>query len=243
MADKDVSDLIMKFVLQGGTAVSGETQSEVTLNRGDMTKGFVPGKMFEVDSFKLKTKLDDQDEDSQKDREAQERRAKDIQKQNEMMRKVWQRNKDPKDTTSQPNQIPIPSSSSVGSFGKWRSGQQVKYPADIDRVSFSRALDKASSILLQNCIRRVVYKSASLIKRKAAGGPASGEVFLRFDFDTVLIVRCDWDDDMPVTEKCDFIFRAVTIHYLPQLANGKLGAPIQAFWTMSPGLKPYNLKG
>jgi hypothetical protein len=93
------------------------------------------------------------------------------------------------------------------------------------------------------CIDRISYDSATLIKRKAAGGALSGEVFLRLDFTKVLMIGIDWDQDEPIKEKCKFISRAVTLHYRPQLPDGSLGAPKQAFWTMNPGkYKAVNLK-
>ena len=103
-------------------------------------------------------------------------------------------------------------------------------------------IDKASANIWENCIDRKAYDTATLIKRKAAGGKTSGDVFLRMDFEKVLILKIDWDQDDPIKEKIAFISRALTIHYRPQLPDGSLGAAIQAFWTFNDKYKPVNLK-
>lgn len=113
-----------------------------------------------------------------------------------------------------------------------------KSPSGIRNVTFSRNIDSASTILLQKCIDSVSYDRVTLVKRRAVGGDATGEVFLRFDFVGVLVVNMDWSDDDEVEESCEFIWRSVTIRYRPQLPDGSLGAIVPAFWSMVPGEQP-----
>jgi len=242
MAEQIVSDLIMKLV-KNDQPIPAEAATELQLKASDMTKGFKAGGMFEVISFAMKTGLDGDDDDAGADKmnKATTRAmgimaldlANDPRKKSEMSRALARMR------GSQQN--------AASGFEKWRAGQDVPplkaYGVDMDPFEFTRYIDKASSILWKYCIDRVNYDSATLIKRKAAGGKSSGEVFLRIDFTKVLMIGIDWDQDEPIKEKCKFISRAVTIHYLPQLPDGSLGAPQRAFWTMNPGkYKPVDLK-
>jgi type VI protein secretion system component Hcp len=120
-------------------------------------------------------------------------------------------------------------------FQAWRAGKSAKYPVDMQPVSFTRSIDKSSATLIQNCIDCVAFDSASLIKRKAAGGQAAGEVFLRMDFLGVLVIGVDWSNDDGVQETCQFICRSAMISYRPQLSDGTLAAPISRFWSMVAG--------
>ncbi len=241
MADNAVSDLIMKFETKPGQPIEGESLTVLDLLKGDMTKGFKKGYMFEVESFTFRAGVSGEDEDSknkQKDETAARKQSKEQNRINQTMH-VASGAKGPPPPLLEVGAKPT----SVGAFSKWRAGQEAKYPVDISPVEFSRAIDKASTILLQNCIRRVTYDSATLIKRKSAGSRSSGEVYLRFDFTGVMMTRIDWDNDDPIKEKCQFICRAVTVSYRPQLPDGTLGAVVPGFWTMTTDLKQVNLKG
>ena len=72
------------------------------------------------------------------------------------------------------------------------------------------------------------------MKRKAAGGASAGEVYLRLDFVGVLITQVGWSNDDPVKETCQFIARAITVNYRPQLSDGTLGDTRHGFWSMLP---------
>ena len=228
MAEQIVSDLIMKFETETG-AIEGETLTQLTLSRSPMWMGFTPGKMFEVASFTFKTGINGEDAD-----EAAEK-AKKQQDQN-----TARTNQNIQQLAAHANMnLPGLKIRSGMGFAKFRAGAEgTAYPVDLKPVEFSRTIDKSSPTMLQHCINRKVFKSATLIKRKAAGGPSAGEVFLRFDFNTVLLKQVEWDNEEPIKENCEFVCRAVTIHYLPQLPDGTLGAAKQAFWSASPTLKP-----
>jgi len=116
-----------------------------------------------------------------------------------------------------------------------RDGKALSVHGDLHPVSFSRSIDMSSTTLIQNCINTKVYNRATLIKRKAAGTKAAGEVFLRLDFIGVLVTQLGWSDDVEVAETCTFIARGVNMTYRPQLPSGKLGFPISVYWSMTPG--------
>lgn len=229
MAEQVVSDLIMKFVDQDNNAIKGETITELNLRETQLSTGFVVGQMFEIQSFTFKTGLigDGQDEAAQK-----------MANNTDALRKGVEANlrAQAKATGAQYTDIKMPKEVSFKAFRE-NPSKNTKYPVDMKPFEFTRAIDISSPTLLDFCIKRKIFKSASLIKRKAAGGPASGEVFLRFDFQTVLIKSVDWDNDEPIKETCEFVCRAVTINYLPQLPDGTLGASKHAFWTAVKDLK------
>lgn len=229
MAEHIVSDLIMKFVDTNNYTLDGESSTDLKLKKSRMTKGFDPGKMFELESFSFKTGLNGQDADGV-DEKIDKKAA---QQDKKMIAWAKKNHMDPAEL----------SKSIKGSgFGKFRTGETFDpYPVDMRPVEFTRPIDRASPVLLQNCIYRRVFKSATLIKRRPTGGPNSGEVFLRFDFTDVLFNSVEWDNEDPVKETCEFVCRAVTIHYLPQLPSGQLGAPVQAFWSARPGMQRVSL--
>ncbi|MBV8915099.1 MAG: type VI secretion system tube protein Hcp [Acetobacteraceae bacterium] len=241
MAEQIVSDLIMQFVKDKKPIVA-EAQTELDLDSSDMTKDFQRDCYFEVQSFSMKTGLSPDDEDAKKQKAAQANQrafgivaldlANDPRKKSEIARTL--------------SRMRSAQQNAASGFEKWRAGQDVPplkpYNVDMDPFEFTRAIDKASGIFWKYCIDRVSYDSATLIKRRPTGTKAAGEVFLRMDFTKVLVIGIDWDQDEPIKEKCKFISRAVTIHYLPQLPDGTLGAPVRAFWTMNPGkYNPVNL--
>ena len=228
MAEQVVSDLIMKFVADEGP-IAGEISTELKLRDCEMTRGFRLKKMFEVQSFTVKTGLgtDTADEAAEKAAKQNANQVKKANKNNKLIADA----------------LKIKLSDLAGSrkpgYAKFLAGDdKASYPVDMKPMELTRTIDKSSIILLHHCIKRKVFKSASLIKRKAAGGPASGEVFLRFDFSQVLIKSVDWDDAEPIKETVEFVCRAVTINYLPQLPDGTLGNPIQTYWSAAENFSP-----
>jgi type VI protein secretion system component Hcp len=111
----------------------------------------------------------------------------------------------------------------------------VKYGVQVQPMSFKRSIDRASISLLQYCINCTTFDSVTLVKRKATGGPAAGEPYLRMDFTGgVLIIEASWSNDEPVTEDCKFISRAISVQYRPQLPDGTLGIIRHGSWSMRP---------
>lgn len=210
----DASDLMMMFV-QNNKPVPAESQT-MLISSGSvpnkLLKGFVPGGFFDVSRFTLKAGLVDQDKKNDKDKDKHDK------------------DKKKKSASSKP-----------GNFQGWRNGGHPLYPIDVQPVSFTRDIDRGSQIMMQNCIDCTRYDSATLIKRKAAGGIAAGEVFLRLDFVGVLVIGIDWSNEEEIEETTEFICRSVTINYKPQLPDGSLGAVVQGFWAMAPGMKPVTL--
>lgn len=232
MAEQIKSDLLMKFDLSRNDPIPGEVGTQLNLRRCAMTSGFTEGFMFEVQSFTLKTGLGGEEID-----EAQAKQRQEAQKQTKNINKSLQ---------AMANKLGVKvdnlSDQSQVEFSKFLKGDDnAKYPVDMKPMEFTRSIDKSSVLLLQHCINRRVFDTVSLIKRKAAGGPVSGEVFLRFDFKQVLIKSIDWDDGEPIKETCEFVCRSVIINYLPQLPDGTLGAPINTWWSAMKDFVPENL--
>jgi type VI protein secretion system component Hcp len=213
MAQGDASDLVMKFVA-AGNAIPGECQTQLIASDGwgkQLIAGFEPKFMFEVDRFTFATGIAD---DTAGDATTPDKTA-----------------AQPGDKNAKAAKA-SPWTAKPGGFHAWRAGKAYKYPVEMQPVSFTRSIDRSSTTLIQSCINCEPFDSAALIKRKAAGGVAAGEVFLRLDFLGVLVVGVDWSDDAQVQETCHFICRAVTISYRPQLPDGSLGFPKVKFWSM-----------
>ncbi len=209
----EANDLLMKFVDSKGETVKGESGTDLTVQPSAMTKGFEAGKMLEITSFSFAAGLQSDDQD-----ETATMLSNFMESQNALAAKFGARVVKP------------PKSTRARQYTKFYDREAHEYPVDINPIQVKRFIDRSSSDLLQNCIRREVYKSASVIKRRAAGGPNSGEVFLRFDFTQVLMINVDWDNDDPIQETYTFVCRGISIRYLPQLPDGSLGAPVQATW-------------
>jgi len=235
----DSSDLLMKFELPTGKQVEAESSTDLSSTKSALKKGFKSGCIMDVDSFSLRIGIGGEDADAAQQRIAHEATQTLVKNVNDAFAKLQEQSEDASETG-----IPKPKPRTIGQFSKFRRGVESKYPVDMQPVEFTRGLDKASTVLMQGCIARTNFRLATLIKRRAAGGPQSGEPFLRFDFEDVLIVRVDWDEDDPIKEKFKFIARTITMHYTPQLPDGSHGPAIQRWWSMSDlRTRGYSLSG
>jgi type VI protein secretion system component Hcp len=118
----------------------------------------------------------------------------------------------------------------AGAFARWRSAlrgeiEDIRYPVEFDKFSFSRSIDRASPIFFEKCCNSTTFDSATLVKRISPGGVDRPPVgYLRIDFGKVLITGITWDDGDVVKEKCEFICREMQIRYRSQQADGTIGA-------------------
>ena len=101
----------------------------------------------------------------------------------------------------------------------------------VQDINFTRSIDKASGDFMSGLAAGVGYQRAALIKRKAAGGSSAGEIYLRIDFNQILITSIDWTDGEVVEEDVKFICQDIVIQYRPQDRAG-LGAPISGHWSV-----------
>ncbi len=214
MAAGDSSDILMKFVLDGDP-IPGESNTELSIagkKPSQLLGGFEKMFMFEIDSFNFSVGIED-DSGGAQARPGQHPAG---------------------HGTSSRGTSAAPPAPHVG-FQAWRTGRaHKKYPVNVQPITFSRPIDRASNLLLQHCIKCTSFDSATLVKRKAAGSAAAGEAYLRMDFTGVLITNIDWSNDEPIKETCKFISRAITVRYRPQLPDGTLGIIRPGFWSMLP---------
>lgn len=102
---------------------------------------------------------------------------------------------------------------------------------DIQPVGFSRLFDMASTALFTALIASQTLDSVTVVKRKAAGTMNGGEIYLRLDFNKVLLTELKWKESAEfVVETGSFIYRELDIQYRPQRADGSLGAVIPSSW-------------
>ena len=228
MATTQSSDMFMMLIPnQSSLPVRAESTTDLLQNcsaSNPLLKGFTTGYVFEIESFSFKVGTDgseakkgdvgkrDLDENALK--QLAKRKGIDLKELKDLMEKN--------------------ESSAKGGYQKWRSGEAMdgKYPVDIQPVKFAREIDQTSFVLMRNLINGVRYSSGALVKRKAAGTAATGEVFMRLDFVDVVVTGIDWSDNHEVKETVQFICRGITFQYSPQMADGSLGAVVSAQWAM-----------
>jgi type VI protein secretion system component Hcp len=241
MSQTTSSDILMKFVLNG-TPIPGESTAAITApgkTPHKLLHGFRRGGMLEIDSFTFSLGVQDPNTSSTITPTQPGSTQPGTQPgmppgtQPGMPPGGWPPGQGP--TGGRPGPYPA-GKSTLGQFQGWRSGRgnQTKYPVSVQPISFTRSIDRASTELLHYCIKSISFDSASLVKRKAAGGGIAGEPYLRLDFTGVLITDVSWTNDDPVKETCKFISRAITVQYRPQLPDGTLGAVRHGFWSMNP---------
>jgi type VI protein secretion system component Hcp len=130
-----------------------------------------------------------------------------------------------------------------------RGALRVKtYPADLEAIKITKELDASSLTLLQGCLTSVVFKNATLIKRRATGLTTAGnsgvtaapsatsdlmlQSFMRIDFTDLLITDFNWEEDDVIKETFKFICRSATVQYSVQEASGKLIKPGTGKWSV-----------
>jgi hypothetical protein len=209
----ETGDLLMMFVLNGNPIPAEgltDLMSASTIPN-PLLQGFVAEKCFEIDSFSFKSGTAGDDPST---------------------------THPPANPTDPNNKTETkPPRNLRGGYQAWRSGKNHAYPVDLKPITFTRSIESSSAILVQSCIDCVPFDSATLVKRKPAGGVSAGEAYLRLDFTGVLVTGVDWRNGDDVKETCTFICRGVTIGYRPQLPNGSLGAVISSFWSMVRGIQ------
>ena len=203
MAQDSHSDLFLRMV-QNNKLIDGECRVELA-PRGtvpnDLTTGFVPFKMFQIEKFALAAGAQSP----------------------------------PSTTPPVPGQKPPLAKSPHGHL----SGAPG-YPAELQSIKISRTVDIGSIRLFQSVIDSSDYDSVSVVKRRSTGVKFGGEVFLRLDFNHVLVTTINWSDGDEIEESFEFICRSLTIRYKPALPN-VLGTTITRFWGMT-GEKEFDLK-
>jgi type VI protein secretion system component Hcp len=139
-------------------------------------------------------------------------------------------------TTAIHNSVRKPASANSSApsqpFARWRTASNdeirrgIPYPLEFDKFSFERTIDRASPIFFQSCCTSKTFDSATLVKRLAQGGVATGDqassAYLRIDFFKVLITGINWDDGDVVKEKCEFICQEMKIKYRRQNQDGSI---------------------
>jgi type VI protein secretion system component Hcp len=208
---RSTTDLLMRLVIERETGpfksgpVAGE--STLALGPGDtLVSDFTPGQFFEIDDFDMEITLRDETSKS--------------------------------GSSSSPlgNGPNAQSTEKLkGTFARWRSnkGEDYKmiYPSDADVFSFSRAMDRASLVLLGMCCLGGTFDSASVVKRRSIGTSEVARSFLRIDFKKVLVVGVDWDDGAVIKEKCKFVCRSIKITYHMQKPDGSMIGAAQGTWS------------
>jgi type VI protein secretion system component Hcp len=229
---KSSSDILMKFVYNG-VAIEGESSADIAPpNRTPhkMLRGFHKHRMWEIDSFTFSVGVEGATPSAMQGNPQQTGQGMPGAAQGG----GWPGNLTREQMAALAQMDPkLMRPSSIGAFKSWRAGGAPKYPVSVQPISFVRGVDHTSISLMHHCIKSRSFDSATLVKRKAAGGAIAGEPYLRLDFTGVLVTNISWSNDDPVQETCKFISRAITVQYRPQLPDGTLGAILHGFWSMN----------
>ena len=250
--DEAKADILMKFVLDGGSGVLGESLLQSAPNDPFMA-GFDPigayddySNFFEVKNFNFTVKV-----------EPQEQRGGPLTSGQPAVAVASMRPQ-----ASQAAQAPKAAKSN-DPFDRWRSAtdeelKQIKYPVLFDTFSFDRYIDAASPIFFQQCANQTTFVSATLVKRVSAtsgsiglgslaqviqavsgialgggsgGGAMASAGFLRIDFFDLMLTSLAWNDGDMVTESCSFTCKHMDIQYRKQNMDSSLTSTVsQASW-------------
>lgn len=211
MAGNESGDLLMMVLSSPGKAIAAESVSKL-IPYNPLLKGFKEGRMFEISDFQFGVAtLTEPKSGSSKDS-------------NNLLAGLANL----KGLTPQLRNAAVKIGKGVAPPNA-PQGDAKSCP--VEPVTFSRPIDDASTELMQHCIESTTLHGAVVVKRKPAGGPASGETYLRLEFIDVLFTDVAWSNGDIIEERCTFITRAVNILYRPQLPDGTLGAVKSGFWS------------
>lgn len=212
MAEK-ASEIFMYFC-QEATPLTGECQTELAVRgrpKNELLQGFHSGLMFEISRFQFGVGIE----------KVENPASKEIEEFYKSSGRPPPRNK------PRPKDLPREASEDTA--------------ATVHPVTFTRAMDTASSQLLHHTIKCTYFRKVAIVKRKSAGGASAGEAYLRMDFRGVIIAQAGWSNEDPIEESYTLQARAITMRYRPQLEDGTLGASRVGFWSMVPDAREADL--
>lgn len=211
-------DVLMTFIQKSGQGVLAECRAVMHPDdNSDMCADFKEGCYFEIESFSFNAELSENTDDTSVGAGTAVRNA--------------PRSRDPQKGGARGNGT---MSASSGKFAKYISQGSLNFKFEPQEVTISRQMDKASPILLDNCLKRIPFTKAVIVRRKVVG--VSGNLggyhrgFLRLDFSEPLITGVTWEDGDDVKETLKFIFRGLTVTYRPQKDTGEPGDKVPMSW-------------
>ncbi len=204
------TDVLMTF-LNGGEGVAAECSTVWNIS-DSMKADFSTGTFFEIDDFSIGGGLESEDSEEKSSSGSTSGtgdnglRTRDSANkgQTEKSKKAARGNK----------------------FANYILSGSLVYPIDMQEISISRQLDKASPVFLASCLNLNPFTKAVIVKRKVVGGSAGQGVsvnlmgFLRMEFTSPLITSVEWEDGEIVKEKIKFVCRGFTVIYKPQRTRG-----------------------
>lgn len=225
------TDTLMTFILPSGAGVPADCTSVWDPSDTQMSADFTPRFFFEIQDFSLGGGLESEESEREKTTGTSGGGPTGS---NGLVSRNPQTGDDGKGTSKR--------SARGNKFAKYILEGSLKYPIDLQEISVSRQMDKASPTLLLNCLTLTAFTKAVIVKRKVVGGVlANGEVhhmgYLRLEFEKPLITSVDWDDDGEfVKEKLKFVCRGLKVAYRPQKNDGTLDSAVSMEWTPSRAL-------
>ena len=122
------------------------------------------------------------------------------------------------------------SQSGSGSMGGGSSSGKV----NVQDMSLTKYVDKASPVLMQNCCTGKAFKEALLVVRKA-GGDGGQQEYMKIKMTDVLISNVSTGGsggEDRLTENVSLNFKTVEVAYSPQKPDGSLDGEVKAGWNI-----------
>jgi type VI protein secretion system component Hcp len=219
MANEPI-DVLMTFIQKSGKGVGAESRAVMHPDdQSDMCADFTEGCYFEIESFSFSAELSDEADGTSGSSGTAVRNA--------------THSRDPQKGGAQGTAA---MSGSGGKFAKYIIQGSLNYKIEPQEITISRQMDKASPILLDNCLKRIPFTKAVIVKRKVVGvlGNSSGHHrgFLRMEFSEPLITGVTWEDSDTVKETLKFVCRNLTVTYRPQKDTGEPGDKVPMTWNL-----------
>lgn len=223
--ESDSGDLLLKMVLNGNP-IKGASQTVLQAPGKPMSKlatGFDPGFMIEIDNFTLRCGTSGLEPGAVPPPPPSQHNV------------TWATHEKDEDEKKES----LGAVARRGGYQAWRRGDtNIRYPLDIQPITFTKPADMSSEPLIQSCIDCTSYDSATIVKRRPVGSALAGEIYMRIDFTGVLVIKVDWaDEDDYIKETVSFIARGITVSYRPMLTFNTMGPIISGFWSMVPDEK------
>ena len=222
------TEIMMQFIGTDGIAIKAEC--ETVINENDLlainptagyANGFMRGRYFLVDSFRMGMTLSDS-ETANKEPPPQPVEPKPQLRTPPTMKRV----EDVPYTQRGGKAGPVPpTTNSEGSFMRWRTAKlwnkktdgEQPYNARMDDFSFTRRMDIASTKLFYHWHRQLTFPFASIVKRKSApvgyAETPQNVSYVRIDFKDLQISGLQWSDDDVVEESCTFRAKKLRVQY------------------------------
>jgi hypothetical protein len=171
-ANKESTDLLMIFIDSSGQGVAAESNTVWDEDDTTMMADFTQGSAFELDDFAFGAGLGSSEESRGETTHSNTQRGFGTNALHDLHGKGGSASHpERKDSNKK--------SGGANRFAGYIQSGKLNFPIDMQEVSITKQLEKASQTFLQNCLTLTPFKKAVLVKRKLTGNQDFHEAFLR----------------------------------------------------------------